>query len=83
MGTVSWTRGDGPLVPFAEGFWRELLRLGHPPGGAKHHLVLMGQLNRWLLGEGLGCESSLRRWPGSSWPSGGLAAIDVCPRSRP
>jgi site-specific recombinase XerD len=53
MGTVSWARGEGPLVPFAEGFWRELLRLGHPPGGAKHHLALMCQLNRWMLSEGL------------------------------
>jgi site-specific recombinase XerD len=53
MGTVSWTRGEGPLVPFAEGFWRELLRQGHPPGGAKHHLVLMGQLDCWLPGEGV------------------------------
>lgn len=53
MGTVSWTGGEGPLVPFAEGFWRELLRQGHPPGGAKHHLALMGQLDRWLLGESL------------------------------
>jgi site-specific recombinase XerD len=53
MGTVSWTGGEGPLVPFAEGFWRELLRQGHPPAGAKHHLVLMGQLDRWLSGEGL------------------------------
>jgi integrase/recombinase XerD len=51
MGTVAWTRGEGPLVSFAEGFWQELLAQGHPPGGAKHHLVLMGQLNRWLLGE--------------------------------
>ena len=33
MGTVSWTRGEGPLVPFAEGFWRELLRQGHPLAG--------------------------------------------------
>lgn len=53
MGTVSWTRGEGPLVLFAEGFLRELLRQGHPPGGAKHHLVLMGQLDCWLSGEGL------------------------------
>ena len=54
MSTVSWTRGDGPLVPFAEGFWRELLAQGHPPGGARHHLVPMSQLDRWLSGEGLG-----------------------------
>jgi hypothetical protein len=36
MGTVSWTRGQGPLVAFADGFRRELLRLGHSPGAAKH-----------------------------------------------
>jgi site-specific recombinase XerD len=53
MGMVSWTRGKGPLARFAEGFWRELLRQGHPPGGAKHYLVLMGQLDCWLSGEGL------------------------------
>lgn len=53
MGTIWWARGGGPLAPFAEGFWRELLRLGHPPGGAKHHLALMGRLNRWMLSEGL------------------------------
>ena len=53
MGIVLWTRGGGPLVSFAEGFWRELLAQGHPPGGAKHHLVLMGQLNRWLSDQGL------------------------------
>lgn len=54
MGTVSWTRGVGPLVPFADGFRQDLLGVGHPPAGAKHYLVLMGQLNRWLAGEG--CE---------------------------
>ena len=43
MGMVSWTRGEGPLVSFAARFWRELLTQGHPPGGAKHHLVLPGE----------------------------------------
>jgi len=52
MGTISWTRGQGPLVQFAEGFGRELLLLGHPAGAVKHHLVLMGQLDRWMSGEG-------------------------------
>jgi hypothetical protein len=41
------------LVPFAEGFRRELLKLGHTPATAKHHLDLMGQLNRWLSAEPL------------------------------
>ncbi len=53
-GTVSWTRGEGPLISLAGGFWQELLGQGRTPGAARHHLVLMGQLNRWLAGEGLG-----------------------------
>lgn len=53
MGKVSWTRGVGPLAAFADGFRRALLGLGHPPASAKHHLVLMGQLDRWLSVEGL------------------------------
>jgi integrase/recombinase XerD len=54
MGRVAWTRGEGPLVPFVDGYRQELLRRGHTPGAVKHHLVLMGQLSRWLSGEGLG-----------------------------
>lgn len=54
MGTVSWIRGDGPLVVFADGFRQEMLSLGHPPGSAKHHLLLMGQLDRWMAAERLG-----------------------------
>jgi site-specific recombinase XerD len=49
MGSVSWMRGTGPLVAFAEGFREELLGMGHPPAAVKHHVVLMGQLNRWLV----------------------------------
>jgi hypothetical protein len=30
MGTKSWTRGYGPLVPFADGFRARLLGVGHP-----------------------------------------------------
>src|SRR5271170_7804488 len=53
MSAVSWARGEGPLAPFAEGFWRELLRRGHPPGGARHHLARMCRLNGWMWSEGL------------------------------
>ncbi|MGH3598699.1 MAG: tyrosine-type recombinase/integrase [Pseudonocardiaceae bacterium] len=42
----------GPLVPFAGGFRRELLGVGHRPAAVKHYLVLMGQLNGWLVGQG-------------------------------
>jgi integrase/recombinase XerD len=54
MGRVAWTRGEGPLVPFVDGYRQELLRRGHALGGVKHRLVLMGQLSCWLSGEGLG-----------------------------
>ena len=50
MGTVSWTAGTGPLAPFADGFRQELLGLDHPPESVKHYLVLMGQLDGWLIG---------------------------------
>ena len=53
-GTVSWTQGDGPLVPFVDGFRRELAGLGHPPGVVHLHVKLMGQVDRWLSAAGLG-----------------------------
>ena len=53
-GTVSWTQGDGPLVLFVDGFRRELAGLGHPPGVVHQHVVLMGQVDRWLSAAGLG-----------------------------
>ena len=48
MGTVAWTRREGILVPFAEGYRRQLSHQGHPPGSTKHHISLMGQLSWWL-----------------------------------
>ena len=51
-----WMAGEGPLVPFAEVFRAELVEAGHPPASLKHYFVLMGQLNRWLVAEGLGVE---------------------------
>jgi integrase/recombinase XerD len=53
-GTISWTQGDGPLVPFVDGFRRELAGLGHPPGVVRLHVMLMGQLDSWLSAAGLG-----------------------------
>ncbi|MGW5152926.1 hypothetical protein [Rhodococcus koreensis] len=55
MGTISWLRGAGPLVPFAVGFEEER-GLGYRPGAIRHHMVLIGQLDRWLTGEGLAVE---------------------------
>ena len=52
-----WIRGEGPLVPFAEGFRDWMLGLGHPWSSLKHYLVLMGQFNRWLVTEGIELEA--------------------------
>lgn len=54
MGRISWTKGEGPLAPFAAGYLEELKRLGHSAGTAQHHLALMGQLNYWLSSADLG-----------------------------
>ena len=54
MGTNSWTSGGGPLAPFADGYKRKLVALGHKPTTVRQHLRLMGQLIGWLAGEGLG-----------------------------
>jgi len=56
MGMAAWTSGDSPLAPFADGFRRELLNQGRPAGAAKHHLLLMGQLSRWLMSRGTGVD---------------------------
>lgn len=52
----SWTAGDGPLVAFAEPFRAYLIGAGHPQGSLKHYLILMGQLDRWMVGSGLSIE---------------------------
>ncbi len=52
----SWQAGQGPLVPFASGFRAWLVDEGHPQGSLKPYLTLMGQLDRWLLDEGLDAE---------------------------
>lgn len=53
MGTIAWTRREGPLVPFAEGYRQGLLRQGYTAGSVKAQLKLVGQMNRWLLEKGL------------------------------
>ena len=53
MGTISWTRGDGPLVQFAAGFEQKLVGRGYQPGGVAVQLGLMRQLNRWLAEAGV------------------------------
>ena len=53
MGTVAWTRGGSPLAPFAQGYRAELAGLGYTLGSVKQHIVLMGQLSRWMSSERL------------------------------
>jgi site-specific recombinase XerD len=50
---TSRLRTRGPLVPFKEGFARELHRLGYRPNSARGQLGLMSHLSRWLEAEGL------------------------------
>ena len=83
MSTMSWARVGGPLAPFAEGFWRELLRQGHPPGGAKHHLALICQLNGWMRSEGLAAGELTTVVAGQFAPSCVTAASGGCQRWQP
>jgi site-specific recombinase XerD len=56
MAEVLWVHGEGPLTVFVEGYRRLLERRGHSARSARDHLSLVGQLNRWLAGEGLGVD---------------------------
>jgi integrase/recombinase XerD len=51
MGSV---RFSGPLVPYADGFARELARLGFTPLSADGQLRLAAHLSRWMAGGSLG-----------------------------
>jgi site-specific recombinase XerD len=51
---MAWTWGDGPLAPFAEGYRAELVRQGYTHSSVKNHVLVMGQLSRWLSAQGLG-----------------------------
>jgi hypothetical protein len=48
MGNVSWVHGGGPLARLAEGYGVELARLGFTRNSVVTHVVLMGQLSRWM-----------------------------------
>ncbi len=50
---VSWVQRGGPLAPFAEGYRDELVRLGFTENSVVTHVVLMGQLSRWMAGAGV------------------------------
>lgn len=51
---VAWTHDAGsPLAPFADGFREQLVRLGYTANSVVTHIVVMGQLSRWLSAAGL------------------------------
>lgn len=46
-------RKPGRLAPFVEGYRVRLLELGYTPGTVRGMLKVLGQLGRWMAGEGL------------------------------
>ena len=52
----SWVQRGGPLAAFATGYREELDHLGYTGNSVVTHLVLMGQLNRWMASGGVAVE---------------------------
>jgi site-specific recombinase XerD len=50
---VSWVQRGGPLAEFADGYRDELVRRGFTANSVVTHVVLMGQLSRWMAGVGV------------------------------
>ena len=46
-------RQDGRLAPFVTGYRVRLLELGYTPGTVRGMLKVLGQLGRWMAGEGV------------------------------
>jgi len=61
MGTDSWVLGAGPLAGYAAGYRRELERRGFSPRTVRGQLLVMAQLDRWLLASGIPLESAAAR----------------------
>ena len=54
MSWVSWSRGGvGPLALFADGYGLRLAQSGFTANSVVIHLTVMGQLSRWMSGNGL------------------------------
>jgi site-specific recombinase XerD len=53
---VSWVHRGGPLTAFAADYREELEHLGYTAHSVAAHLVLMGQLNRWMASGGVAVE---------------------------
>ena len=53
---VSWVQRGGPLAAFAADYREELEHLGYTAHSVVTHLVLIGQLNRWMASGGVAVE---------------------------
>ena len=54
MARVVPARVEGPLAPYAAGFFEDLLGHGYEVATAERHLFLMGRLSCWLRQRGSG-----------------------------
>lgn len=52
----AWDGQDGPLASFADGYRNELARLGFTASSVVTHVVLMGQVSRWMTAAGVAVE---------------------------
>jgi hypothetical protein len=83
MGTQSWKKGHGPLVPYAYGFRVRLLGMGHSQGSVKRHLVLMGQSESLASQPRVSAsKSSHGKLPSGSWIIDARLANGKCRRWR-
>src|SRR5690242_1023640 len=53
MRKVSWDRQGGPLAAFADGYRGDLAGMGFTANSVVTHVVLMGQLSRWMAQAGV------------------------------
>jgi hypothetical protein len=53
VSNVSWAHGGGPLACLADGYGTVLARLGFTHNSVVTHVVLMGQLSRWMSEVGI------------------------------
>ena len=53
---VSWVQRGGPLAEFADGYRDELACRGFTANSVVTHVVLMGQLSRWMAEAGVAVE---------------------------
>ena len=80
MSNFSWAHGGGPLACFADGYGSELSGLGFTHNSVVTHVVLMGQLSRWMSEVGIVVGDLTEGRSRDSLILGGLAGSDGCRR---